>query len=110
MIFAFAALNVDTLLLLVDRFKAKIFKAALVQAARPRYLILFSELESAKRDAVLFESIEIFENEADHGASPLDAWFRSGNALAKDRVAVSVTEVQDDVKRFELRTRTSTMQ
>ncbi len=103
-------MNTETMKSLVDRFKVNVFKFAVVQEARPEHLILFSEVSFAKKDSIVFESMEIFKNnDREQGVLPKSC-FEDLEPFLKDRIAVSVTEIQDDVKKFELRSRACAIQ
>lgn len=110
MLFAFATMSLKLLYSQLENYTVRIGRLAFVQPTKPNYLIAFSDASMMKRDGLEFESLEIFEDGRSIDAADKAKQYFGHEKGSLQRIATSITEVQEDVKKFELKARASLKQ
>lgn len=84
-----------------------IYKLSFFQSTSPNILVIFTDITMPKKESFFFDSLEVYKenrviDESEHNKF---YHFRNNPPKQSDRIATSITEVPDDIKKFELRTR-----
>lgn len=112
LLFALSTLSNELFYCLLEKYKVNIYRLSLMQPSHPNLLLVFTDLTMPKKDTFQFDTMEVYDDS--RGSSSFDDsgyyHFKNLPLDPKKRLATSITEVQDDVKKFELKPRTSSLQ
>ena len=101
------AFNFESFYTAIDKYKILIDNLSIIQERKKRYFVIFKNFAVNKKESLVFDSLEIIDEGGDSSQPEYSSYFTLLNPSQNKRIASSIAEQFDDLKRFDLKPRST---